>query len=456
MLRDGTVRGTRWSSHQAFVIAAIGATLGLGNAWRFPGLVAEHGGLAFVAVYLVVLGLLGLPLLLAELVLARRVTGALPVHFPAEVRLSQAAPAWRAWPWLVMVAAWMVLACLLVTGSWLLGYLAAAFQGGFANPTPRAVALRFDALASAPTVAIGWLTLFLGSAVAVSAAGVRRSVEHAAWGGLVLAGFAWGTALIGVLVDGEAGAGFARLYTFDPSALGGVGLVAALTQAFYTLTLGVGVMHAYATHLPPGGALPMLAWRIVLADTLFALLATLVVLGLLAAAGLEPATGPRLLFERLPLAFARVAGGGWLAVALYSGLVVLAWLTTLALLEPLVLALSSWRRLGRARAALLVGVSLWLATTLLLVAFAGTPGGRWAGQGPYGWLEFLGGRLLTPLAALLAALFVGWQLEERSCRLVLALVPEPLYRAWRVLLRYLAPPLLVLLLLVVTGILPGR
>jgi NSS family neurotransmitter:Na+ symporter len=444
MLRDGTVRGTRWSSHQAFVIAAIGATLGLGNAWRFPGLVAEHGGLAFVAVYLVVLGLLGLPLLLAELVLARRVTGALPVHFPAEVRLSQAAPAWRAWPWLVMVAAWMVLACLLVTGSWLLGYLAAAFQGGFANPTPRAVALRFDALASAPTVAIGWLTLFLGSAVAVSAAGVRRSVEHAAWGGLVLAGFAWGTALIGVLVDGEAGAGFARLYTFDPSALGGVGLVAALTQAFYTLTLGVGVMHAYATHLPPGGALPMLAWRIVLADTLFALLATLVVLGLLAAAGLEPATGPRLLFERLPLAFARVrrrlAGGcdlfrpGGAGLADHAGAARApgAGAVIVAPAGPCPGGVAGWCQLVAGHDAAAGG----------LRRHAGGALGR---QGPYGWLEFLGGRLLTPLAALLAALFVGWQLEERSCRLVLALVPEPLYRAWRVLLRYL-----------VTGILPGR
>ncbi len=455
MLRDGAARAVHWSSHRAFVIAAAGATLGLGNAWRFPGLVAEYGGLAFVAAYLLALGLLGLPLLLAELVLARRVTGALPVHFPIEVRLAQAAPAWRAWPGMVLAAAWVVLAVLLVSGAWLLGYLGEALLGGFGDPTPRAVALRFDALAASPAVGAGWLTLFLGSAVAVSAAGVRRGVERAARGGLLLVCVTWGIAFLGVLAGGGAADGFARLFLFEMQALGVDGLLAALSQAFYTLILGVGVLHAYATYLPAGGSLPRLAVRIVLADTLFALLATLVVLGLLAAAGLEPATGPTLLFERLPLAFARMTGGGWLAVVLYAGLTALAWLTTLALLEPLVLALVAWRRLGRLRAALLIGAVLWLAGVLLLVSFAGTPGGRWAGQGAFGWLEFLGGRLLVPLAALLGALFVGWQMREETCRLALPLVSEGLYRTWRALLRYVVPPLLGLIVLAVTGILPG-
>jgi NSS family neurotransmitter:Na+ symporter len=455
MLRDGAARAAHWSSHRAFVVAAVGATLGLGNAWRFPGLVAEHGGLAFVAVYLVALALLGLPLLLAELVLARRVPGALPVHFPPEVRLAQAAPVWRGWPWLVLAAAWLVLAVLLVIGTWLLGYLGQALLGGFGDPTPRAVALKFDALAAAPAIGVGWLTLFLGSAVAVSATGIRWGVERAARGGLLLVWLLWGGALVGVIAGGAGGGGFARLLVFDGQAMGAHGLLAALTQAFYTLVLGVGVVHAYATHLPAGGSLPRLAGRIVLADTLFALLATLVVLGLLAAAGLEPETGPRLLFEHLPLAFASVTGGGWLAAALYAGFAMLAWLTTLALLEPLVLALTAWRRLGRVRAALLVGVTLWLAGLLMLVSFAGSPGGRWAGHGPFGWLEFLGGRVLAPVAALLGALFVGWQVREEALRLVLPLVPEWQFRTWRVLLRFVVPPLLGLILLAVTGILPG-
>ncbi len=455
MLRDGAARAAHWSSHRTFVVAAAGATLGLGNVWRLPGLVAEHGGLAFIAVYLVVLVLLGLPLLLAELVLARRTGGALPTHFPTEIRRAQAAPAWGAWPWLVIVAAWMVLAVLLVSGAWLLGYLATALQGGFDDPTPRAVALRFDALASSPFTGAAWLSLFLGSAVAVSASGLRRGVERAVWAGLLLVSIAWGAAFVGVLAGGEGGDGFARVLAFEVADLGPSGLLAALTQAFYTLTLGVGVMHAYASHLPPGGALPRLAGRVVLIDVLFGLLATLVVLGLLAAAGLDPATGPRLLFERLPLAFARVAGGSVLAVLLYAGLVALAWLTALALLEPLVLSLADWLRIGRARAALLSGLSLWLVGVLILVTYAATPGGRWAGQGLMGWLEFLGGRLCVPLAALLAALFVGWQMTGRSCRQILILVPRWLYRSWRALLRYLVPPLLGLIVLAATGILPG-
>ncbi len=458
-MRDGSARVARWSSHRMFVVAAVGATVGLGNAWRFPQLVAEHGGAAFVAVYLLLLLLLGWPLLLAEMVLARRVAGGLPRRFPREVRAAQAAPAWRHLPWLVLAAAWAVLACLVVSGAWLLAYLGAALQGAFADTTARSVALRFDALAGAPAVGVAWLSLFLGGAVAVCANGVRRGLERAAQVGLALVALGWGVALVAVAVDGDATTGLARLAVFDPGAVGGAGLRAALLQAFYTLTLGVGVMHAYAVHLPRGGSLPGLALRVVAGDTLFALLAASLVLTLLGAAGLAPTTGPRLVFESLPLAFGRLAGGGpWLAVPVYLGLVAVAWMTALALLEPLVLALAGvrrrGRRLGRVRAALLVGASAWLAGTLLLFLFAASRGGRWVGQGVYGWLEYLGGHLLVPAAALLLALFVGWQLPAQGARAAMPLVSEPLYRGWRSLLRYAVPPLLALLLLAATGILP--
>jgi len=119
MERDGSPGVVRWSSHRRFVLAAISAALGLGNVWRFPQLVAEHGGAAFVAIYLLVLLLLGLPLLTAELVLARRMQEPLASGFAAEVRAAQAAPAWRLLPWVTLLAAWSVLAYLGVVGGWL-------------------------------------------------------------------------------------------------------------------------------------------------------------------------------------------------------------------------------------------------------------------------------------------------------------------------------------------------
>ncbi|MDX1593083.1 MAG: sodium-dependent transporter [Gammaproteobacteria bacterium] len=455
MPRDGSARVARWSSHRAFLFVAVGATVGLGNVWRFPGLVAEHGGILFVGVYLAALLLLAMPLLLAELALARRATGGLTATFGGEVRRALAAPAWRAFPWLVLGAAWTVLAVLVLGGSWLLAYLAHALPGGFAESTARGVALHFDRLAGSPASGLGWLTLFLAAATAISAAGIARGLERAMVGGLLVVVACWGLVTLLWLPDGRLGGAVDLLLTPDWDALGPVGVREALVQAFYTLTLGAGVMHALAVHLPPGGSLPGIAARIALGDTLFALLATLLVLAGLAAAGLAPTAGPRLLFESLPLALARLQAPAWIAAPLYLGFVTVAWMTTLALFEPLVLALADRRGFDRARAAVAVGVSLWVAGGVVLVSLAGSRGGRWVGQGPFGWLEYLGGHLLVPLVGLLMALFVGWLWPERARRRALPLVPVGLYRAWLVLLRYLVPAWLVLLLAAVTGILPG-
>jgi len=447
MERDGSARVARWSSHRVFVIAAIGATIGLGNVWRFPQLVAEHGGSAFILVYVLALLLLGLPLLIAEMVLARRTCGALPATFPAEVRAAQAAAGWRLLPWLTLVAAWLVLAVLVVIGSWLLAYLTTAISGGFAGISAHGVALRFDALVRSPEVGIGWLTLFLGGTVVVSALGVRRGLERAATLGLALVAGCWGLGLLLLLSAGQLGAGLAWSFTFDPGALGVDGLLAALAQAFFTLTLGAGAMHAYTVHLPPGGALPGFAARVILGDTALALLVTVLVLSLLASSGQDAVAGPVLLFAALPVALGGLSNGGWLAVVLYASFAVVTWLTALALFEPLVLALAAKRRCNRLCAALMTGVSLWLAGLLLVSSFAFTPGGRWVGHGPFGWFEFVGGRVLIPLSALLLALFIGWVLPERERRTVLALVPVAQYRAWRMLLRYAVPPLLLLVFL---------
>lgn len=455
MQRDGPARVARWSSHRVFLFAAVGATLGLGNVWRFPRLVADYGGSAFIVAYLAALLLLGLPLLVAELVLARRTTGALPATFPVALRAAQAARGWNLLPWLTLSAAWLVLAGLVVIGGWLLAYLATALAGDFAGISPLGVALRFDALARAPAVGAGWSVLFVGSAVLVSAAGVQRGLERAAVLGLGLVAATWGVSLLYLLLTGRLGAGVTSLAAPEFTALGVDGLLAALVQAFFTLTLGAGVMHAYAVHLPPGGSLPGLAARVALGDTLFALLAAVLILSLLATAELDPAAGPALLFDALPLAFGNLPGGGWLAVVLYASFVLVAWLTALALLEPLVLALVAGRRWRRVHAAAVVGGSLVVAATLLLVEISFSTGGRWVGLGPLGWFEYVGGHLLVPLSALLLALFVGWLMPERDRRDALLLVPGAIYQAWCTLLRYLVPPLLLLVLLSAAGILHG-
>lgn len=455
MERDGSPGVVRWSSHRSFVLAAISAVLGLGNVWRFPQLVAEHGGAAFIAIYLLLLLLLGLPLLTAELVLARRMQEPLASGFAAEVRAAQAAPAWHLLPWLTLLAAWSVLAYLGVIGGWLTAYATAALGGAFAEATPRALALRFDALAGDAPASVAWLTLFLGSATWVSALGVRRGLERALPVAFALLGLSAGALFLMLLAGELLGAGLAALAAVDLDAVGWDSVGAALGQAFFTLTLGVGALHAYALRLPPGGSLPRLAARVLLADTGLALLAAVAVLALLAGAAEETASGPRLLFASLPAALGHLRQGGALALPVYLACAVLAWLLALALLEPLVQALDARLRLGRRRAALVAGLAVWLPALLVALAIAAGTLASWPARGPFGWFEALAGRLLVPLTALLLALFVGWVLPEGARRAVLPLVPEAQYRTWRALLRYAVPPLLLLVFLAGAGILPA-
>ncbi|HEY5789884.1 MAG TPA: hypothetical protein VIX81_04615, partial [Gammaproteobacteria bacterium] len=262
-----------WSGNARFVAAAGGAAIGLGSLWRLPLLAADHGGSAFLAVYLLALLLLGLPLLIAEWLPARRTRLPLLQAYPLLVREAQAAPAWRLLPWLVLAACLLLLGQLALVGGWSLAYLASSAYGAAGGPGPESPARVFAALARAPLPLLLWPALFLAVPLLVSARGLRRGLEPAALLALPLVALGLLWLLLGVAGGHGLAAGLGLLLGFDAGALGWRGVLAALAQAALTLLLAVGAMHAYAARLQPGAALPRLALGVLLLDSGLALLA---------------------------------------------------------------------------------------------------------------------------------------------------------------------------------------
>jgi len=441
--------GESWSSPGHFLLAATGVLLGLGSLWRFPYLATDYGGGAFVVVYLVALVALGLPLLIAIWLPGRRTQFGPVTAYRLLIREAQAHRGWLLVPWLMLAACLLVLSYLGVFGGLTLAYLAHLSVAGLPSDPERLYGL----LAGDAWQLVAWQGLFLLLVTAVSAAGLRRGVERAsavAMPSLLLALLA-----LLLLADGHLGVAIGQLFAFDGGALGWRGVLAALTEVVFTLTLGVGVLHLYAARLGPGAPLPRMALQLLLIDTVLALMIALVVLAVLAAAEVTPTGGAALLYIALPRALAVLDGGRWGGIVLYVAAALLVWLTALALLEPLLARLMAARGMTRRRAALTTALAVFACGQLTVFALAEPATWHGLGRGFFEWKEFVAARVLIPVSLLLGVLFVGWVLPEQARRAELPLLSRPLYSVWRIWLRWGVPALLVVVFLTTTGILGG-
>lgn len=435
----------QWSSAGAFVLVGAGAAIGLGNIWRFPCLVTQYGGTAFVLVYVAALLLLTVPLLVAELLIGRRAR-LNPVT--AMRRLAAESDGYRTWSavgWLALAGAVMVMSYYSVIAGWSLAYLFRAVGGMFDGAAPDQVRALFHRLVSEPERGLAWHTLFTLCAAAVVSQGVRGGLQRVsrclvplAWALLVLL-------LLWVALTRDGFAAVEPLLRPDFKALGIAGALEALTQAFFSLSLGLGVMMAYGAYLPERASLSRLALAIVLIDTVFAIVAVLVVVPSLMAAGEPPVFTTRLVFEAMPQAL-DLANQRWPGVAFYLMVVLVALFSSMALLEVLVSWIVERLRIGRPVAAALAGLCTWTIGLGTLLSFNLWQQAQLFGRTYYQWLEWLSSRLLLPVAGLLICIFVSTIMRDDLVRQSWGEIAGRSYGVWRFLLRFPARIGLIILL----------
>ncbi|MCS4505476.1 sodium-dependent transporter [Arhodomonas aquaeolei] len=435
---------TRPAGGRGVTLLLVGATVGLGNVWRFPWLVGEYGGGAFLLLYLLCLAGLGLPLMIAELVIGERAGVAAPRGLGRLAIREGHSRAWGVIGVASVAAGVLLLPVYGIVGGWSLAYIFRAAGGSFEGLDTLAAARLFRALVHDGEALLGWYTLFIGAAVLVAGRDVRYGIEVAArWFVPLLA------VLLGALVAAQwespgLPAALAFLFVPDWGAVTVEAVLAALGHAFFTLSLGAGVMIAFGAYCRGGVIFPAVAT--VVMDTLFAVLAGLAVLPALFNGGLSASGGAGLAFQTLPVVFGGMSGGDYLGVLFFAALSLAAWTSTCALMEPAVAWLSASPRRDRPMAAAMVGVVVWVLGLVPLLTL-GMPG-RWqlpvaGGMGLFEALNRGVAAVVLPLVGLGVALYAGWVLSPESVRIALrrgAAAP-----VWRFLVRFVAPAALVVI-----------
>ncbi len=443
---------SQWSSHWAFILAASGCAVGLGNVWRFPYLAGENGGGAFVLVYLLTVALIGIPIMMAEVMLGRRARQS-PVNAMRTLAATEGTSRhWQYLGWLGIVGGFVILSYYSVIAGWTLAYIFRVGSGQFALSTGDSVRNIFAEFVGDPERLLAWHTLFMLMTAGVVARGVQSGLEQANRV-MMPALFVLLLVLIGYAMHTDHfGAGLAFLFSPDFDRLTGAGVIAAMGQAFFSLGLGMGAIMIYGSYMPKTSSIVSATFTVALTDTLVAVLAGVAIFPLVFANGLAPAGGPSLVFQALPLAFGQMPGGAFFGALFFILLVFAAWTSSISLMEPAVAWLVERHGFIRWKASAWVGVAAWLLGIVSILSF-----NRWAfafdflgarkSSGLFDLLDILTANIMLPVSGILICVFSGWVMRRAHSREELDIRFPRGYNVWLALVKYVSPVLVFLVLL---------
>jgi NSS family neurotransmitter:Na+ symporter len=254
------------------------------------------------------------------------------------------------------------------------------------------------------------------------------------------------------IVEGDFGRGTAFLFEPRFGELSREGVLEALGQAFFTLSVGMGAIMAYGAYLPDEASIVRTSVAVVVTDTSIAILAALVIFPIVFANGLDPAAGPGLVFQSLPLAFGQMPGGIFVAVAFFLLLTFAAWTSAISLMEPAVAFFMESLRLTRVQAALTIGAVIWLLGFLTVLSFGPWSDIRFLRGTFFDNIDFLTNNLMLPLGGLAIIVFAGWVMARNSTADEIDPEAGRVYKMWRFSARIIAPIAVLFVLLHATGI----
>jgi NSS family neurotransmitter:Na+ symporter len=443
----------QWSSRLGFLLAAIGFSVGLGNIWRFPYLTGENGGSAFLIIYILCAFGIGLPLLISEFTIGRRGRAGSSGSLSAVAVESGHSKRWGAVGTLGVFCVFIILSYYSVLTGWTFDYFLRAASGSFEDIGTDASASMFSGLMSNPGRLIFWNTVVYLLTVFVIRRGVQTGIEKA---GKVLMPALFLTLIVMVIygtVAGDIGAALTFLLEPDFSKVGFRTVMVAIGQAFFSIGIGMAALITFGSYLPDEVSIPRSAVIIILADTSVALLAGFAVFPLVFAHGLEPSSGPGLLFQTLPLAFGQMPGGQLFGGIFFVLLIAAALSSCLGCAEGVTNWLEEQLGIRRQVGVVYMATAAWLVGLLTIMSL-----GDWSHVRPLGFipafaektifdtLDFFAANILLLLGGTLTAVFFGW-LVPKQLKLDAMGVSEGLFFTfWRFMIRFVIPPVLLVVL----------
>ncbi|PIS27989.1 MAG: sodium-dependent transporter [Candidatus Marinimicrobia bacterium CG08_land_8_20_14_0_20_45_22] len=445
----------QWGSRIGFILSATGSAIGLGNIWRFPYLVGENGGAAFIFVYLICVFVIGLSLVITEMIIGR--TGQKnPVgSFRA---LSGGNPFWIGVGLLGVITGFLILSYYNVIAGWSLGYVIESIKGSFQSlGKPEEAGILFQQFSSSTIWSVVYSAIFMSLTVVVIYFGVTKGIELASKWMLPLLFFLLIVLVIrGITIDG-AKAGILYLVKPNFSLITPRVVLVALGQAFYSLSLGMGALLTYGSYLSKKENIPVCAISMVTLDVIVSLLSGFMIFPALFAMGLQPGQGIALLFNILPILFNTIPGGYFFRIIFFILICLAALTSTISLLEVIVSFFVDEFNLKRKNVAIAVGSFVFLLGIPSALSFGAWKDFQFFHRTVFELADFISSNVFLPVGGICMALFVGWFWGKDK---VLSYVHEGSegFKGWIVLIwmfivRFVTPIMILLVFLLLIGIL---
>lgn len=427
----------QWSSYWTFILATAGAAVGLGNIWKFPYIAGENGGGAFVLIYLICILIIGLPLMIAEVMLGRSGGGDPKTSMLKLAKKNHTSSLWGYVGYMLILAGFLILSYYSVIAGWAVAYVFKMMSGVFFNAQAGQVNSIFQHFIGSSTTLLTWHTIVMVFTIGVVSLGVEKGLERA-----VLYLFPAMLALLLILVGYSMSTGyFAKglAFLFHPhfDKLTGQGVLIAVGHSFFTLSLATGSIMMYGAYLPRHISIPKTSLFIAAADTLIALLAGLAIFPIVFRHGLEPGAGPGLIFQTLPLAFGHMPYGTFIGTIFFVMLVFAAFTSAISLLEPTVSWVMAQFSCSRRRAALVSGLLIWLLGFGTVYSFNDWKTLTLFKLNIFELLDMLTANVMLPVGGLLIAVFAAWKCQH--ARQELELKDGVMFKLWQFCLGVVTP-----------------
>jgi len=452
MARPRTSIHGEWSSRWAFVLAAAGSAVGLGNIWKFPYITGENGGGAFVLVYLLCIAVIGIPIMMAEVMIGRRGRQS-PIN--TMTSLAEEAGRSRYWSilgWSGVIAGFLILSYYSVIAGWALAYVFRAALGVFSGASADQVGGIFKDFLASPERLLAWHTIFMVMTMVVVGRGVRSGLEQAVRF-LMPALFVLLLVMVGYAMSTDSFVkGLQFLFTPDFSKLSRDSVLIAMGHAFFTLSLGMGAIMIYGSYMPERVSIAKTTFLIAGADTLVALMAGMAIFPIVFANHLQAGAGPGLIFVTLPVAFGQMPAGSLFGAIFFILVVFAAWTSSISLIEPAVTWLVENHNMRRLTACVWSGIVTWILGVGTVLSFNLWSEDKLFGKTFFDLLDYLTANIMLPLGGLFIAVFAAWVMREADVREELAVVNRVGYRLWRFLVRYVTPVCVVIVFLKAIGV----
>jgi NSS family neurotransmitter:Na+ symporter len=404
MSRDG------FGSKLGIIAAAAGSAVGLGNIYRFPCELGNNGGGAFLLVYLLIVLCLGVPVMLSEFIIGRRAQknpiGAFKMLRPRS--------GWPVIGYMGVLCAFIIMAFYSTVAGWTLEYIVKAVGNQFHGKELSVIEQEFADFHDMGWKNVLWQAVFIFLTGFVVFKGVADGIEK--YAKILMPVLVAILVVLGIRAVTLPGAkeGLAFLFKPDFSKITGSVLISALGQAFFSLSMGMGVLITYGSYIQKDDNLTTTALSVTLSDTLIAVLAGVVIFPAAFSFGVQPTAGMGLVFNTLPMIFNQMAGGYFFCIIFFVLLAVAALTSTISLLEVIVAYFVEELRMSRRWATVIASLGCMAIGVFASLSLKSDTGFTIAGLSFFDSLDFISAKVLLPIGALFIVIFVGWVMGRKT------------------------------------------